>query len=113
LPENESNNNSEMFSIGLTILSAATLEDYSYLYDPKNNHFDKANLNSKLDKFKIFSLYSDILKGTILNLCELAVEKRLSPQELWDFLYPHAEAIKKRESFMVDNAPIKVHGSVT
>lgn len=90
-----------MFSIGLTILSAATLEDYSSLYETKNNTFDKNGLSSKLDKFKIFSMYSDILKGTVLNLCEFSPDKRLTPQELWEFLCPHEECIKKRESFVI------------
>jgi hypothetical protein len=69
LYESNGNQNSEMFSIGLTLLSAATLEDYSYLYDTNDYHLDRATLRDKLDKFRNFTKYSEILRGTIMNLC--------------------------------------------
>lgn len=38
--ETEENDRSEIFSIGLTLLSAAHLEDYSRFYNMKNFNFD-------------------------------------------------------------------------
>lgn len=49
------------------------------------------------------------MRGTIINLCDLAPGKRLSGQELWEFLYPHSESIRMRESFIINNAPMKVN----
>ena len=77
--EGDENSNSEIFSVGLTVLSAALLEDFSSLYNLKNYSFDFQKLNQKLDEFKISSKFSDIFKGTIVNLCEPNPEKRLSP----------------------------------
>lgn len=40
---------SEMFSIGLTVLSAAMLEDFLRLYTLKNYKFDTAEATALLD----------------------------------------------------------------
>ena len=98
-----------MFSIGLTLLSAGLLEDFSYLYNTNDYRIDMSTLREKMEKFRSFSKYSEILRGTIINLCDLAPGKRLSGQELWEFLYPHSESIRMRESFIINNAPMKVN----
>lgn len=58
-----------MFSIGLTMLSAASLEDLTYLYDIKLHKFDEGQFNAKLDEFQMNQKYSEILRSTISNLC--------------------------------------------
>lgn len=101
-----------MFSIGLTVLSAAMLEDFEHLYDIKNYNFNQQQLNRKLDEFKVSGKYSDILKGAIANICEVNPDRRVSAEELWAFLQPHGHKIRGKEDFVVENAPGKLHQQV-
>ena len=110
--EGEDNNNCEVFSIGLTVLSAALLEDFSNLYDIKKYSFDHNQLRKKIDDFRVSNKYSDILKGVVTNLCEVTPEKRCTPEEMWAFLQPHGEKVRAKEDFVVENAPDKLHQQV-
>ena len=111
--EGEDNRNCEVFTIGLTVLSAALLEDFENLYDIKKYSFNHQQFNRKLDEFKVSNKYSDILKGTISNICEVNPEKRVNAEELWAFLQPHGEKIRNKEDFIVENAPMKFHQQVS
>lgn len=67
-----------MFSIGLTVLSAGVLEDFSNLYDIKLHTFNEDKLQRKLDEWRINEKYSEVLKSTVDNLCEIDPAKRFS-----------------------------------
>lgn len=60
---------SEIFSIGLTLLSVATRTDFLNIYNLSNFTINLARINEKLNEFKLNRAYSDILKGVVCNLC--------------------------------------------
>ena len=78
---------SESFSIGLTVLQAGMLFDFSYLYNLRSFKMDYDRF---MDKFKEWSemkhyseeqrtyiSYSPELRNAILGLCELDPKKRI------------------------------------
>lgn len=52
------NGEAEMFSIGLTLLSAANLEDFTDLYDIKLHTFNDNKFQRNLDEFQVNDRYS-------------------------------------------------------
>lgn len=110
--ESEETSQAEVFSMGLTVLSAAQLEDFLPYYDLKKHNFDFPRFNGRLDEFKVSNKYSDIFKGIVSNMLEVVPEKRITPQELWGFLQPHGEKIFERQDFVIENAPNKLHAQV-
>jgi hypothetical protein len=60
-------------------LSVAILEDLSGLADIKQYTFNEAELQQNLDQLKI-SPYSDILKSTIVNMCDVTPSQRLTSE---------------------------------
>lgn len=89
------NSESEIFSIGQTLLSVAILEDLTGLADIKLHNFNEGKLQKSLDQLRV-SPYSEILKSTIDNMCELNPNERITSSELWSLLEPHEEKIKAR-----------------
>lgn len=68
---------SEMFSIGLTVLSAAMLEDFLRLYNLKTYRFDTAEATALLDEWRSNTVYSEIFTAVLSNLCQFQPERRL------------------------------------
>lgn len=60
---------SEMFSIGLTVLSAAMLEDFLKLYNLKSYRFDSNEATILLNEWKSNTVYSEIFTAVVSNLC--------------------------------------------
>ena len=75
--ENENNERSETFSIGLTLLSVANLTDFSDLYDLKGYRFDGEKLQQNLGYFIRNPAYSDIMKAMVCNLCSINETRRV------------------------------------
>jgi serine/threonine protein kinase len=68
---------SEMFSIGLTVLSAAMLEDFLRLYNLKGFRFDTAEATNLLNEWKSNTVYSEIFTAVVSNLCQFQPERRI------------------------------------
>jgi hypothetical protein len=104
---------SETFQLGLTLLSAANLKNYSYLYKHSpllNLNIDK--LNGEIDKCTEFSRYTLVLTSLIANLCSFNPALRLSGPELWEWVNDHAEEIKRRSPFNFRYIPKKLSALV-
>ena len=70
---------SETFQLGLTLLSAATLKDYSFLYKFSpllSLNLDK--LNEELGHCAESSTYTVVITSLIANLCSFNPTHRLS-----------------------------------
>jgi len=79
---------SEIFSIGLTLLNVATLTDFLSVYNLSHFTINLGRINEKLNEFKLSRAYSDILKGVVCNLCEFDPNQRVLSEELYNWLYP-------------------------
>lgn len=97
-----------MFSLGLTILSSANLEDFEPLYDLKKFTLNSGVLANKKDDFRHNRAYSDILKATVLNLLSQHDADRIGPDELWSWIIPQEKHIMARENFVFPTAPVKI-----
>ena len=53
-----------------------------------------------------------MLRGVILNLCSEDHKKRMESDELWGLVSKHEESIAKKNNFVIDNAPQKLHEAV-
>jgi serine/threonine protein kinase len=101
---------SEAFSIGLTVLSAGNLADYEGIYDlQQNSTMNQASLNEALGAWAFNSFYSEVLRGAVLLLLNVHPERRLNCRELYELLEDHTEAIQKKENFVINKAPAKLH----
>jgi hypothetical protein len=105
-------NASEAFSIGLSILSAGNLAKYDNLYDLTANEIKLNGLNEALSQWAHNTAYSEVLRGVVLLLLSLNPETRLDCNELDELLNKHAGHIVKKENFVVDNAPPKLHEEI-
>lgn len=75
---------SETFQLGLTLLSAAQLNNYQFLY----SHtpllaLDVDRLKEELDRCTLSGRYTEVLTALIANLCSFNPAQRLSGPELW------------------------------
>jgi hypothetical protein len=68
--EDSSGSSSEIFSIGLTVLSAAMLEDFLKLYNIKTYKFDTNEATILLNEWKSNTVYSEIFTAVVSNLLE-------------------------------------------
>jgi hypothetical protein len=84
--EDSSNFSSEVFSIGLTVLSAAMLEDFLKLYDIKAHKFNAEEATILLNEWKSNTVYSEIFTALVSNLCSFQPLKRLEDKELWSWI---------------------------
>ena len=50
-----------------------------------------------------------MLRGVILSLCSEDYNKRMDSDELWGVVSKHEESIVKKNNFVIDNAPKKLH----
>lgn len=109
--DNDGNEHSEIFAIGATIMSAATLSNFASVYQFKDNSVDIAMLRDKKTTFGEGEHYSDIFKALILNLTTVSPSERLGADELWQFIAPFEDAIMRKEQFVIPAAPPKVEYS--
>lgn len=58
-----------MFSIGMTILSAAFLSDFKDVYDMKKLKFSYEKAQHYLNQWKNNKFYSEIFTAFVSNLC--------------------------------------------
>lgn len=59
-----------MFSIGLTLISAATLRENSDIYNVDKLKFDSHEATKRINTFKCLSIYSELLRGIISSFCQ-------------------------------------------
>jgi serine/threonine protein kinase len=76
--DNEENEHSEVFSIGLTVIAAGILENPSPIYNLKNFTFDKAYAADLIKKWKTSKHYSEVFRSIVANLVEFNPEDRLT-----------------------------------
>jgi hypothetical protein len=95
----------ETFSIGLTLLDAATLGDSSELYK-NSKQIDYEGLEGRLTELASRS-YSNPLVQLISNMCETAPEGRTSAKELLEWLAPYENAINTFNAFTTETLPGK------
>lgn len=106
------NYQSEMFSIGMTILNASMLTDFADLYDLKKFKFKFDEANDYLQEWRSNTLYSEIFTAFISNLCSFEPEKRLTEKELWSWINKFEDEIKNKEDFFIDHAPLKIEKEI-
>jgi serine/threonine protein kinase len=76
--DNDANEQSEMYAIGATILSAGILDNLSNAYDYKNKTYEFATLTNKRRIWGDSDKYSDIFKSIVLNLTSINPAERLT-----------------------------------
>jgi hypothetical protein len=96
----------------LTLLSAATLDDFLPAYNMETFQFNTDGITEKINEFKLSKTYSDIFKGLVCNLCEFDENKRITAEQLWNWIGPHEQKIRDRENFYIPSAPNKIHQAV-
>ena len=84
--EDNSGPQSQVFSIGATMLHASTLQDLSYLYDIKDYRFNYEEGRKILDEWRQNTVYSEIYTALVYNLCSYEPQKRLTDSELWEWI---------------------------
>ena len=89
---------SETFSIGLTLLDAATLSDSRDLYKGYKN-FDYDKLEERLRTLQGKEEYSRLLKALIHNMVDVTPENRVPCRELFAWLSPYEEEINNFQEF--------------
>lgn len=78
----------ETFSIGLTLLDAATLSDSRDLYKGQKT-FDYDTLENRLKELQDKQDYSRLLKAIIQNMCSVTAQDRTSARQLFEWLSPY------------------------
>ena len=106
--DDSSSFSAEVFSIGLTVLSAAMLDDFLRLYNTKQYSFNSQEATSLLNEWRSNTVYSEIFTALVSNLCEFQPEKRLTDTELWNWISKYEQEIMNKEDFMIEEAPAKV-----
>lgn len=76
--QGEESDCSEIFSIGLTVLSAGLLTDFETLYDLKSWRFNFVKADEAINAWKNQKYYSLVLRGVVVNLLSYAPEQRLT-----------------------------------
>ena len=89
---------SETFSIGLTLLDAATLSDSTELYKGSKS-FNFEGLEGKLKDLQSKEEYSILLKALICHMCNASPEGRTPARELYEWLSPFEEEINNFDNF--------------
>lgn len=76
--EDEHDSQSEVFSIGMTLINSGILNDDYLIFDMKNNKFNPQEYDNQIQNWILSKGYSEILKATILNLVSLNPMQRLT-----------------------------------
>ena len=111
--ENEDNEQSQIFAIGATILSAGILQDFTPVYNYGKKAFIEQAFRDKRKVWAENEKYSEIFKSIIWNLVELNPANRLTIDELWNFMLPYSSHILEKKQFVIQSAPKKVENSHT
>lgn len=99
--EDTSSYNAEVFSIGLTVLSAAMLDDFLRLYNVKQYHFDANEATALLNEWRSNTVYSEIFTALVSNLCQFQPEKRLTDVQLWEWISKYEREILNKDDFVI------------
>lgn len=67
----KSGNSSELFSIGLTLLSVTILKNCTDLYDYQKRKFNFNEFINRIETLKLSDRYSDVLSVITEQLCSL------------------------------------------
>lgn len=110
--DNKGNSESEIFAIGMTLLSTALLQLNQDLYHIREREFDVDLFQQRLILFQQDTAYSQIFKAIVCNLLEIDPAKRLSLHELRQLLLKHKEAVIARKPLLIDNVPRKLQKSI-
>ncbi len=102
----------EIFSIGLTVLSAAMLEDFLPLYNTKTYRFDSGKCTVLLNEWRSNTVYSEIFTALVSNLCQFQPERRIDDDELYKWLWQFQSEISQKQDFNIDYAPPKIEQEV-
>jgi hypothetical protein len=94
-----SNDSTELFALGLTLLSAGNLKENDDLYDIHNMKFDKQEFLKRINFWLTRQRYSETLRILVAYLCHIRVYKRWSFSELWRWLSKYRAKIGAHEFF--------------
>jgi hypothetical protein len=103
--DNSENVQSEIFSIGLTILSAANLTDYKSLYNTTARKFDLGNFYRIVDEWRVNDYYSDIFKATLCSLIEADQHQRITDDVIFNWIGKYRAEILSRKDFVITDPP--------
>lgn len=78
--DNDVNTQSEIFSIGLTIIAAGILENPSSIYNLQHFTFNEAVATELIKKWKSSKHYSEVFRGIVANLVQFKPENRLTAE---------------------------------
>jgi len=106
------NENSEIYPIGMTLLSVGLTENLDSTYNMTNYSIRENTMHDYLMQWKSTLYYSEILRALICNLVEHTQENRLTFEELSLFLQPHKNNILLHKPLTINNAPNKLHRQV-
>ena len=79
-----------MFSLGITMLCAATNEHFSYFYDFKDYQIRFSMVVKKINEL-VTSGYSELFVGTVSNLVNKAEGQRPSCSQLLNFIKANSD----------------------
>jgi serine/threonine protein kinase len=106
--QNDSNEHSEVFAVGATILSAGILGDFSGVYNYQDKTFDLAAFRDKRRAWAETARYSEIFRSIVLDLTAENPNDRLTFSELWEWVSEYQASILERKQFVIKNAPPKI-----
>lgn len=111
-PSGEEQEQSEMFSVGATVLSAGILDDLSGVYGSHGTKFNSEAFEQRIGAWRSSPRYSELFKSIVLNLLEENARKRLTSWEMWIWIEKYAKIIEAKEQFMIAKAPEKIEKQV-
>ncbi len=111
--DNKSNKQSEVFSIGATVISAGLLDDLRGAYKYKDKKFLSEEFNAIKDKWASDEKYSEIFKSIVLNLVNEDPAKRITIEDLFKFVSKYESSIKNKEQFIITHPPENLESNVS
>jgi serine/threonine protein kinase len=111
--DNKSNKQSEVFSIGATVISAGLLDDLRCAYKYKDKKFVSEEFNVIKDKWASDEKYSEIFKSIVLNLVNEDPSKRITIEDLFKFVSKYESSIKNKEQFIITHPPENLESHVS
>lgn len=111
--DNKSNKQSEIFSIGATVISAGLLDDLRTAYKYKNKKFVSEEFNVIKDKWASDEIYSEIFKSIVLNLVNEDPAKRITAEDMFKFVSKYESSIKAKEQFIINHPPENLESNVS
>lgn len=111
--DNKGNQQSEVFSIGATVLSAGLLHDLQSSYDYKKFQFVSSEWEARRDEWAEHPKYSEIFKSIVLNLVNEDPARRISIEDLFRFVAKYESSIKAKEQFIITHPPENLESNVS